>query len=68
MERNGADLRNRKLSLPGLSDAKIKEEVFVGPQIRELTFAQNLNISPVKCIKAAWKSFKNIRNNFGGKS
>jgi hypothetical protein len=68
MERSGANLCIRKISLPGLSDAKIKEGVFVGPQIRELIFAQNLNISPVKCIKAAWKSFKNIRNNFGGKS
>jgi hypothetical protein len=51
---------------PRISDAEIKEGVFVGPQIREL-------IQDVKCEdqlseveKAAWKSLKNVTTNFLG--
>jgi hypothetical protein len=46
MERNGADLCIRKLSFPGLSYAKIKKGVFVGPQIRELIQGAKFKYQP----------------------
>jgi len=36
MDQNGAAFMYLKNKFPGTRDAKIKEKVFVGPQIREL--------------------------------
>jgi hypothetical protein len=36
MDKNNAGFVYLKNTFPGISDAKIKEGVFVGPQIREL--------------------------------
>lgn len=55
-----------KEKFPRISDAKIKEGIFVGPQIRELmsdsAFEGNLNETEA----AAWKSFKEVVENFLG--
>ncbi|KAH9632283.1 hypothetical protein HF086_010208 [Spodoptera exigua] len=57
---------NSQPSTSSVSDAKIKEGIFVGPQIRELikdsTFEENLS----DLEKSAWKSFKNVVANFLG--
>ena len=51
---------------PNASDAKIKEVIFIGPQIRELTqdkhFDENLN----ETERNAWLSFKRIFKDFSG--
>ena len=51
---------------PKLSNAKIKEGVFVGPQIRKLilndVFDKTLNETEL----AAWKNFKQVCQNFLG--
>jgi hypothetical protein len=55
-----------KNSFPRISDAKFKEGVFVGLQIRELIqdveFKDQLN----EVEKTAWKSLKNVTTNFLG--
>ena len=49
-----------------MRDAKIKEEVFVGPQIRglmqDVTYEEQLS----KVDKATWKSLKICITHFGG--
>ena len=60
-----------KTKFPRISDAKIKEGVNVGPQIRELIQDAKFKYQLTEVYKAAWKSFKNvtnISNIFGGKS
>jgi hypothetical protein len=47
---------------------KIKEVVFVGPQIRELIQDVKFQDQLSEVDKAAWKSLKNVTTNFFGKS
>jgi len=51
---------------PKLSDAKLKEGIFIGPQIRKLLtdslFLQSMNDNK----KEAWESFRDVLHNFLG--
>jgi hypothetical protein len=49
---------------PKITNAKIKEGVFVGPQIRELIRDIKPEDQLSELEKAAWKSLKNITTNF----
>ena len=49
---------------PKLSDAKIKEDVFVGPQIRKLILNDMFDKTLNETELAAWKSFKQVFLNF----
>ena len=49
---------------PKISNAKIKEGVFVGPQIREIIQNVKSEDQLSELEKATWKSFKNITTNF----
>jgi hypothetical protein len=64
MDKDGAGFTYLKPIFPRLSDAKLREGIFVGPQIRELIkdeqFEEHLN----KVGKAAWQAFKNITKRF----
>ena len=51
---------------PKLSDAKIKEGVFVGPQIRKLILNDMFDKTLNETELAAWKSFKQVFLNFLG--
>ena len=51
---------------PGLSDAKIKEGVFVGPDIRKLMKDENFEDCLGEAEKDTWISFKNVIKNFLG--
>lgn len=66
IDRNGSGFLYLKEKIPKISDAKIKEGIFVGPQIREsikdTTFAEKLS----DLEKSAWKAFKNVVANFLG--
>ena len=46
---------------PKLSDAKIKEDVFVGPQIRKLILNDMFDKTPNETELAAWKSFIQVQ-------
>ena len=54
-----------KTKFPHLSDAKIKEGIFVGPQIRELFKDGTYNRVIEGKEKAAWEAFKNVHNFLG---
>ncbi|UYV81439.1 K02A2.6-like [Cordylochernes scorpioides] len=65
------DLYARALDLPErgrdrISEAKIKEGIFVGPQIRELQRDGNFQNSLNEVEAAAWNSFRNVCKNFLG--
>jgi hypothetical protein len=49
-----------------LSEAKIKEGIFVGPQIRELTKDKNFDSIFNEVELAAWTAFKDVCGNFLG--
>ena len=53
--------------LPHLSGAKIKEGIFVGPQIRQLIFDSSFDASMNDIELAAWVAFKNVCARFLGK-
>jgi hypothetical protein len=49
-----------------LSETKIKEAIFVGPQIRELTEDKNFDSNLNEVEIAAWTAFKDVCSNFMG--
>jgi hypothetical protein len=51
---------------PCLSEAKIKEGIFVGPQIRELTKDKTFDSILNEVELAAWKAFRDACSNFSG--
>ena len=51
---------------PTISDAKLKESIFDGPQIRRLFEDGRFITTMDKNVKAAWQSFKNVSQNFLG--
>ncbi|UYV81741.1 hypothetical protein LAZ67_20002178 [Cordylochernes scorpioides] len=55
-----------KQKFSSLSEAKIKEGIFVGPQIRELQQDGNFQNSLNEVEAAAWNSFRNVCKNFLG--
>ena len=52
---------------PNLSGAKIKEGIFVGPQIRQLMFDSSFDASMNDIELADWVAFKNVCAGFLGK-
>ncbi|UYV61768.1 hypothetical protein LAZ67_1006437 [Cordylochernes scorpioides] len=55
-----------KIKISSISEAKIKEGIFVGPQIRELQQDGNFRNSLNEVVAAAWNSFRNVCKNFLG--
>lgn len=51
---------------PRLSDAKLKEGVFVGPQIKKVIEDKDFHKSLEPIEKTAWKCFKNVVSGFLG--
>jgi hypothetical protein len=66
MDRNGDGFQYLKLKFPVLSDARIKEGIFVGPHIRELLKDEHFE-SVLKFFGAvSLESFKNVCEHFFG--
>ena len=51
---------------PTISDAKLKEGIFNGPQIRRLFEDDRFITTMNENVTAAWQSFKNVSQNFLG--
>jgi hypothetical protein len=51
---------------PHLSEAKLKEDVFVGPDIRKLMFNENFLLMMTEVEREAWISFKRVVTKFLG--
>ncbi|UYV69405.1 hypothetical protein LAZ67_6003482 [Cordylochernes scorpioides] len=66
MDRNASGFDYLKQKCSSISDAKIKEGIFVGPQIRELLQEGNFPNSLNEVEAAAWNSFRNVCKNFLG--
>lgn len=66
MNKSGDGFQYLQKKFPRISDAKIKEGIFVGPQIRELfndeQFEENLNLVELR----AWDAFKDVTKHFLG--
>ena len=66
LHKNGAAFQHLSSVFPGLSAAKVKEGLFVGPQIREvlkdIDFEELLNLKELR----AWKAFKSDCSGFLG--
>jgi hypothetical protein len=66
IDQNGAGFAYLKETFPRISDAKIKEGILVGPQIRELMQDAKFEEQRTQVGKAAWSSFKNVTKHFLG--
>ncbi|UYV79433.1 hypothetical protein LAZ67_17002595 [Cordylochernes scorpioides] len=66
MDRNASGFAYLKQKSSSISEAKIKEGIFVGPQIRELQQDGNFQNSLNEVEAAAWNSFRNVCKNFLG--
>ena len=66
MNREGEAFKCLKTKFPHLSDAKIKEGIFVGSQICELFKDETFNRMIRGNEKAAWEAFKSIFAKFLG--
>ena len=66
MHKNGAAFQHLSTVFPGLSAAKLKEGIFVGPQIRQVLkdtdFEELLNLKELR----AWEAFKSVCSGFLG--
>jgi hypothetical protein len=51
---------------PHLSEAKLKEGVFVGPDIRKLIFDEDFLLTMTRVAREAWIAFKNVVTKFLG--
>jgi hypothetical protein len=66
MDKNGTGFMYLKHKFLRLNDAKIKEGIFVGPQIRELIKDEQFEEQLNEVGKAAWQAFKNVTKSFLG--
>ena len=66
LHKNGAAFQHLSIVFPCLSAAKLKEGIFVGPQIREVLkdtdFEELLNLKELR----AWEAFKSVCSGFLG--
>ena len=66
LNKNGAAFQHLSTVFPGLSAAKLKEGIFVGPQIREVLkdtdFEELLNLKELR----VWEAFKSVCSGFLG--
>ncbi|UYV84178.1 hypothetical protein LAZ67_X001436 [Cordylochernes scorpioides] len=65
-DRNASGFAYLKQTFSSIGEAKIKEGIFVGPQIRELQQDENFQNSLNEVEAAAWNSFRNVCKNFLG--
>ncbi|UYV63263.1 hypothetical protein LAZ67_2003575 [Cordylochernes scorpioides] len=66
MDRNASGFAYLKQKCSSISEAKIREGIFVGPQIRELQQDGNFQNSLNEVEAAAWNYFRNVCKNFLG--
>ncbi|GBP34939.1 hypothetical protein EVAR_26530_1 [Eumeta japonica] len=57
MNKDGGGFQYLKTKFPQISDAKMKEGIFVGPQIRELMKDSNFESTLNEAEQRAWTAF-----------
>ncbi|GBN24833.1 hypothetical protein AVEN_112423-1 [Araneus ventricosus] len=66
MDCGGSGFRYLRLKFPKVSETKIKEGIFVGPQFRQLMKDTVFESKLTKKEAAAWTSFKELEKSFFG--
>jgi len=66
MVKTGRGFEYVRNKFPNVSDAKIKEDIFIGPQIRELMQVKQFDEDLNETERNAWLSFKRICKDFVG--
>ncbi|GBN96996.1 hypothetical protein AVEN_250456-1 [Araneus ventricosus] len=66
MDCGGSGFQYLRLKFPKVSETKIKEGIFVGPQFRQLMKDPAFESKLTKKVAAAWTSFKELEKNFFG--
>lgn len=66
MDKEGRGFQYLQEQFPSLTYAKIKEGIFIGPQIRKLMKDKSFEASLSDLEKAAWIDFKNVVTQFLG--
>lgn len=66
LDKNGDCFQYLREKFPAISDAKLKEGIFNGPQIRTLFRDANFTGKMNDTERAAWVSFKDVSQNFLG--
>lgn len=66
LDKNGDTYLHLRQVFPGLSEAKIKEGVFTGPDIRKLMKNTEFEALMTRTEKRTWRSFKSVIENFLG--
>jgi len=66
MDKSGRGFQYVRNKIPNVSDAKIKEGIFIGPQIRELMQDKQFDEDLNETERNAWLSFKRICKDFLG--
>jgi len=66
MDKTGRGLEYLRNKFPNVSDAKIKEGIFIGPQIRELLQDKQFDEDLNETERNEWLSFQRICKDFAG--
>jgi len=66
MDRTSCGFEYVRNKFPNVSDVKIKEGIFIGPQIRELMQDKQFDEDLFKTVRNGWLSFKRICKDFLG--
>lgn len=66
LDKTGKGFLYLRKAFPKISDAKLNEGVFVGPQIRKISKDSNFDAVLNKTELKAWKSFKDVSSGFLG--
>ena len=66
MDRTGRGFQYLQDKFPRISEAKLKEGIFVGPQIRQVIRDENFNNTLNNVELSAWVAFKNVVSQFLG--
>jgi hypothetical protein len=67
LQRDGNCFKYLCSKFPGLSDAKLKEGIFVGPDIRKLISDEMFETTKSNAEREAWIALKDVISKFFGK-
>ena len=66
LDKNGSSFKFIQTMFPGISYAKLKEGIFVGPDIRKMLRSEEFKNQMNPLEKKAWSSFEDVVKNFLG--
>jgi len=64
MDKESEGFAYLRQKFPKVSEVKMKEVIFVGPQITQLFDDQDFSTKLISAERRAWKAFENVCRNF----